>query len=214
MEMNEVAARIAKAMEKQKISYGELARMTGIPKSAVFRYVTGQTEKVPLPRLECIARALNMEAASLMGWEKQAPPGPPDSVSFDIIGEVAAGFEHYAEPDWTIGRIDIPESWLHGRAKEDYFVLRISGDSMYPAYQDGDVVLVLKQSTMDHSGQIGVVIYESEKATLKRVEYVMGEDWMRLLPINPQYPPVTITGTELEQCKVIGVPRMVIRKLS
>ena len=133
MEMNEVAARIAKAMEEQKISYGELARMTGIPKSAVFRYVTGQTEKVPLPRLECIARALNMEAASLMGWEKQAPPGPPDSVSFDIIGEVAAGFEHYAEPDWTIGRIDIPESWLHGRAKEDYFVLRISGDSMYPA---------------------------------------------------------------------------------
>ena len=45
--MNEIAQRIASAMEQQKISYGELSRLTGIPKSAVFRYVTGQTEKMP-----------------------------------------------------------------------------------------------------------------------------------------------------------------------
>lgn len=75
--MNEIAARIAKAMEQQNISYGELARLTGIPKSAVFRYVTGQTEKMPLPRLELIAKALHIEAAYLMGWESPRPAPAP-----------------------------------------------------------------------------------------------------------------------------------------
>ena len=70
--MNEIAQRIASAMEQQKISYGELSRLTGIPKSAVFRYVTGQTEKMPLPRLEAIAKALHMEPGVLTGWEQEA----------------------------------------------------------------------------------------------------------------------------------------------
>ena len=84
---------------------------------------------------------------------------------------------------------------------------------MYPTYQDGDLVLVLKQSTMDHSGQIGVVIYDDDKATLKRIEYVMGENWMRLIPINTQYPPVTIRDERLEHCRVLGIPKKLIRNI-
>lgn len=135
-------------------------------------------------------------------------------VSFPVMGEVAAGYDHYAVQDWTEGNIDIPASWLHGRSKEDYFVLRVCGQSMFPTYQDGDIVLVLKQTTMDHSGQIGVVMYDDDKATLKRVEYVMGEDWMKLSPINPQFPPIMVTDERLEHCRVLGIPKMVIRKVN
>ena len=70
--MNEVAERISKAMEQQNMSYGELSRITGIPKSAVFRYVTGQTGKMPIPRLELIAKALHVEPEYLMGWDNSA----------------------------------------------------------------------------------------------------------------------------------------------
>jgi repressor LexA len=136
------------------------------------------------------------------------------SVSFPVMGEVAAGYDHYAVQDWTEGNIDIPASWLHGRPREDYFVLRVCGQSMFPTYQDGDIVLVLKQATMDHSGQIGVVMYDDDKATLKRVEYVMGEDWMKLSPINPQFPPVMVRDEALEHCRVLGIPKMVIRKVN
>ena len=76
--MNEIAERIAQAMEKQNISYGELARITGIPKSAVYRYVTGETEKMPLPRLELIAKALHVAPEYLLGWEEPAPAKQED----------------------------------------------------------------------------------------------------------------------------------------
>jgi SOS-response transcriptional repressor LexA len=66
---------------------------------------------------------------------------------------------------------------------------------------------------MNHSGQIGVVVYDDDKATLKRVEYVMGEDWMKLSPINPQFPPVIVRDEALEHCRVLGIPKLVIRKI-
>ena len=84
---------------------------------------------------------------------------------------------------------------------------------MYPTYQDGDLVLVLRQTTFNYSGQIGVVMYDDNMGTLKKVEYVMGEDWMRLVSINPSYPPRMITDERLEHCRVLGIAKMVIREI-
>lgn len=136
-----------------------------------------------------------------------------DVVSFPVVGGVAAGYDHVAYEDWSGDRVEIPRSYLHGRAKEDYFVLRVEGDSMYPDFQSGDHVLVLRQSTMDRSGQVGVVIYDDESATLKRIEYATGEDWMILRPINPMFAPVRIEGEALEHCRVLGIAKMVIREI-
>lgn len=144
---------------------------------------------------------------------RTAPNVSTNFVTFPVIGEIAAGYEHYADEDWTDGNIDIPETWLKGKPKDSYFVLRVSGDSMYPQFQEGDVVLVLKQSTMDYSGQIGVVMYDDDKATLKRVEYVNGEDWMKLSPINPQYPPMVVRDEKLEHCRVLGIPKILMRNI-
>ena len=85
-------------------------------------------------------------------------------------------------------------------------VLKVHGDSMYPLYQDGDTVLILKQTTLDRSGDIGAIIYEDECATLKKIE-------LRLVPLNPLYKPETIENEALEHCRVIGVPRLLIREI-
>ena len=84
---------------------------------------------------------------------------------------------------------------------------------MYPLYMDGDKVLILRQSTLNHSGEIGAVLYEGENATLKKVEYVDGEDWMKLVPVNPQYKPKAIKNSDLEQCRILGIPRLLIREI-
>lgn len=144
---------------------------------------------------------------------RTAPNVSTNFVTFPVIGEIAAGYEHYADEDWTDGNIDIPETWLKGKPKDNYFVLRVSGDSMYPQFQEGDIVLVLKQTTMDYSGQIGVVMYDDDKATLKRVEYVSGEDWMKMSPINPQYPPMVVRDEKLEHCRVLGIPKILMRNI-
>ena len=84
---------------------------------------------------------------------------------------------------------------------------------MYPLYIEGDRVLVRKCETLDRSGQIGAILYEGEYVTLKKVEYVNGEDWVKLIPINPEYPPKTIKGVDLEQCRVLGMPVLLIREI-
>ena len=217
--MTEMGIRVRNQRERINLSQEELALKLGYKgKSSISRIESGLNE-IPQSKMQSFADALDTTIPYLMGWEvltdtdMNQPTVVSNYVTFPIIGEVAAGYEHFADESWTDGNIDIPETWLKGRPKEDFFVLRVCGDSMFPMYQEGDVVLVLKQSTMNHSGEIGVVVYDDDKATLKRVEYVMGEDWMKLSPVNPQFPPITIRNEALEHCRVLGIPKMLIRSI-
>ena len=68
--MGEISKRILLSIQNANISYGELSKATGIPKSALQRYATGATPKIPIDRIESIARATNVTAEYLMGWEE------------------------------------------------------------------------------------------------------------------------------------------------
>lgn len=201
------------------IQKSEFIKRTGISSATLSQWRNGKYAP-STKSIEAIENYTDMPIIALLNGHPPAStlfPSPTisdDYVTFPVIGDVAAGYEHIAYRDWTGDSIDVPRSWLRGREPTDYFVLCVTGDSMYPDFQDGDHVLVLSQSTMDRSGQVGVVRYGGDKATLKRVEYVVGEDWMTLRPINPQFPPITIRDEELTQCTVFGVAKMVIRELN
>ncbi len=68
-----VSDRIRAQMKLLDLSYGELAAAAGLTKSAVHRYATGQTDKVPTEALEKLARALGVTPAFLTGWEEERP---------------------------------------------------------------------------------------------------------------------------------------------
>jgi len=72
-DMSERSQRINKAISDSGLSYGELSKITGIPKSALQRYATGETEKVPSDRIELIAEATKVSAEYIMGWETEKP---------------------------------------------------------------------------------------------------------------------------------------------
>lgn len=213
-----ILANIRVLCAKNKTSITKIEKELGYGNGSVSGWKNAK-KPAPMERIREIADYFHVFVGDIMeesfsSAKQIATPNVTDNyVSFPVIGDVAAGWDHIAYEDWTGDNMDIPRSWLHGRPASDYFVLRVKGDSMYPDYQDGDHVLILRQATMDRSGQVGVVRYNGESATLKRIEYVMGEDWMTLRPINPQFPPVTIRDAELEQCTVFGVAKMVIREL-
>lgn len=144
----------------------------------------------------------------------KSPQITTNTVTFPVVGTIAAGYDELAVEDWSGETVQIPESYLKGRKKEDFFVLSVHGDSMYPLYLDGDKVLILKQSTLNMSGEIGAILYDGDIATLKKVEYITGEDWMKLIPINPLYPPKEIKGADLERCRVLGIPKLLIREIT
>jgi len=123
-------------------------------------------------------------------------------VRFPVIGSISAGNGCVAIEEYTGDYAFFYAEDLHAPA-EEYFALRISGDSMYPKMLDGDYVLVRKTPSVD-SGRIAVVIYNGDEATVKKVNYVMGEDWIELIPINPEYKARRIEGAELECFRVLG----------
>ena len=70
--------RISDAILNSGYSYAELSKLTGISKSSLQRYATGETKKISLDCVEAIAAATGRDARYLMGWEdeKSAPAEP------------------------------------------------------------------------------------------------------------------------------------------
>ena len=203
---------IAFLCNKQNKTIAQIELEAGIAPRTITRW----NDKAPsIDKVLRVAKVLNTTAEFLYLGEEPVSPAITESfVAFPIVGEVAAGYEHIAYESWDNGNIDIPESWLHGRSKDDYFVLKVCGNSMFPDYQDGDVVLVLRQNTADYSGQVVVALYDDEIGTLKRIEYDPQQTWIRLSPINPQYPPLMIEGEDVRHCQVLGIPKKLIRNIS
>lgn len=74
------------------------------------------------------------------------------------------------------------------------FGIRLAGDSMEPRYQDGQIVWVHRQNTLE-SGQIGIFLYDG-CAYCKRLE--QDHRGIRLCSLNPAYTPITLlSGEEL-----------------
>ena len=113
-----------------------------------------------------------------------------------LIGRIACG-----EPILAVQNIeayiDLPRQ-IHAD-----FALTCRGDSMVNAgIQDGDVVYIREQPTVDN-GQIAAVMVGDEEATLKRFYHT--EDSVRLVAENPTFPTLSFFGEEMSQIRVIGL---------
>ena len=99
-----------------------------------------------------------------------------------ILGNVAAGSPILAE--------ECIEDYLTfdaGGRSNEYFALRVRGESMLNAgILPGDLVVVRRQQTANN-GEIVVALLEDE-ATVKRLSRRNGETW--LLPENDDYSPI------------------------
>ena len=208
---------LKKLRKDARLSQNQLAEKLGLAPSTIGNYEQG-TRIPDYETLELIADFFNVNMDVLFNRNEYIarllpPEVTDDVVEIPVLGEIAAGYNELAVEDWSGETVKIPTDYLHGRKKEEFFVLTVHGDSMYPLYMEGDKVLILRQETMNHSGEISAVLYDGEMATLKRVEYVTGEDWMKMIPVNPNYPPKTITGADLEQCRILGIPKLVVREV-
>lgn len=211
-----IISRLKESVEKSGYSYVELEKRTGIAKSSIQRYVSGTTKKIPIDAVQAISKAVGVSAEYVLGWEDSnryiSPTITDDVVLFPVIGEIAAGYDEIAVENWNGAIVEVPASYLKGRDKKDFFVLEVRGNSMYPLYQEKDIVLILKQNYIDHNGDVGAVIYDGECATLKRID--VSDDMVRLSPINPEYQPKELRGADLEMYHILGVPRMLIREIN
>lgn len=67
--MYNISEKLAEVIKESGLTYAELSEKCGISKSALQRYANGETPNIPLNRVEAIAKALNIDALALFGWE-------------------------------------------------------------------------------------------------------------------------------------------------
>lgn len=152
--------RFLELSENSQFSYTDLSNLTGISRSALQRYLTGETKKFPLDRVELIAKALNLPMAYVMGWNTETTHA---YVQIPVVGQVIAGIPTQALED-IIDWEEIPAAMA---ARGDYVGLRVKGNSMEPRICAGDVVIIRRQDTIE-SGELAVVFVNGDEATLKR----------------------------------------------
>ena len=206
----------------KKLSMMQVAKELQLPYTTYVNYEKGARE----PSSEILIKIANYFGVSVdyligrsndssvfsLPFNGNSPIVTEETVTFPVIGDIAAGFDKIAVESWEGETVEIPLSYLKGHSKEDFFVLSVKGDSMYPFYLEGDKVLLLRQSTVTNSGDIAAVIYDDECATLKKVE-LAAQNFIKLVPINPLYQPVEIKDEAVAHCRIIGVPRLLIREI-
>lgn len=192
--------RIISLMDENNVSAYKLTKDLTLSNSAITDWKKGKA-KPSLEAVQKIADYFNVTVDYLLTGTDSYPS--EDITFFEVIGSVKAGYDGQAFEEHTGETTPIPTFFLKGLKKDEFFVLRVSGNSMYPKMLDGDLVLVQRTPSVD-SGAIAVVLYDNDEATIKQVKYVTGEDWFELIPANPEYEVKRIEGPDIENCRILG----------
>ena len=190
---------------------------TRLGRNDISQYVAGKSEPGK-HKLYILGKALNVSEAWLMGYdvpmqaESPAPSNtyPLDDIKFvnvPVIGSVAAGTVCLADNEiiWYE-----PTDYDDVKDGQEYRYLTVKGDSMYPKFEEGDLVLVRCQSSVD-SGSYAVVLIDDEEGVIKKIVY--GPNFIELHSINLMYPVRRFENENVLRIWVFGLVRSIKRKL-
>ena len=129
-------------------------------------------------------------------------------ISIPILDTVKAGYDYLAQEN-CIGTVGV-ETSLVGNG-EDYFALKVHGDSMSPSLIENDIVIIKKQNDFEN-GNIVVAIINGNEATIKRGK--KSETGILLQPLNTTYEPLIFTNEEIKNIPVliVGVVKQLKRE--
>lgn len=202
--------RLKQLRKEHKLTQEELGTKIGVQKAAIQKYEKGTVTNIKKESLIKLAQVLDTTPEYILGWDdipsNLEPVEKVDFVNVPVIGRVAAGTTCFADND-IIDYEPVLKSSVRG--SEEYAFLRVVGDSMYPVFMEGDLVLVRCQKSVD-SGSYAVVVIDDEDGVIKKVVY--GDDFIELQSINPMYPPRRFEGRNVERIRVFGLVREIKRK--
>ena len=200
---------ILRTIRKQNhLTQSDVAKYLNISKQAYSNYELGR--RTPdISTLRRLADFYNLPLDSLVveDGEQMVSAG---TVRIPVFRSVPAGIPIEAIED-VVDWEEIPKKLTTSGTQ--YFGLTVTGDSMYPKYLDGDVIIVRRQAEFESRDDC-VVYVNGYNATLKSV--VKNEDGtITLRPINPEYSPRTFSTEELEKglLSIAGVVVELRRKI-
>lgn len=181
--------KIKNLRKRDQISQQKLAAMLGVGQSTVAMWEKG-TNNPEHESLINMASIFNVSLDALVGGGKTK-----NAYRIPELGYVRAGVPTEAVED-VLDYVDVV---ISDYDSENYFALRIKGDSMSPRMVDGDTVIVRKQPDFV-SGDICVVLVGNADATVKKV--IKKDKGIILMPLNGNYEPLFFTPEEVERTPV------------
>lgn len=192
--------RLREGLDAKGLRAVDIVEGTGIPKSTISQYMKGSIEPKD-DRLKQIAKVLHVNTGWLEGYDV------PSNENYIAVTNTYPNhinyYERVAAGDSTNNAMDTYMELIRilPRNPEEYFAVRVSGDSMLPTISDGDTVLVRKQNDVEN-GEIAVVNINGDDATIKRV--YKSEQGITLVADNPSvYPPHFYSNEEIGSLPVI-----------
>lgn len=193
----EIGKRIREIRIKKGISQLELATLIGAGQSTIAGIETG-ARGASLKTLQKIANVLNVPLLELLGAEEKKKIEPhkrPDLLLLPVYSDVpASGFK--GGDVEIIDYMPTPKSMITGIPEHSVAWVKVSGDSMSPKVNPGDMILVANGGYVRvNNGDLVVAVYEG-KRTLKRF-YDKG-NYIVLQPENQNYEPIVIDKENLD----------------
>lgn len=223
--METTGTRIKRALDIRHMKQIELARITGLGRGAISQYVSGKVQPKQ-DKVYMMAKALLVSPTWLMGYEvpMEASDNCPDPfcasfadstatnsyVHIPVLGTIPAGIPSEAIES-VLDYEDIPADMAkHG----SFYGLIARGHSMEPTINDGDVVIIRQQPTVE-SGEIAVVKLNGNEATLKEVKitdegiFIIGHNRSAFEPMfltheQAKSLPLRILGKAVELRRTLG----------
>lgn len=192
--------RIEDLCKSKKISINKMCGIASISSSVLYDIKSGRKTDLNRKTAEKIAAALEISVDELYGTEKSShlPEGfmpLPQTKKVPRLGVISCGDPINSEENFD-GYDDVPEHIVCD------FTLKCEGDSMIGArINDGDLVYIRQQSTVEN-GQIAAVLIDGTEKLLKRV--YINDDSVILQAENPAYPPKVFSKEDMNRVSIIG----------
>lgn len=128
-----------------------------------------------------------------------------DIIKIPVYGTIKAGIPIESQPD-VIDYVEIPKNWTRGGKK--FYGLQLSGDSMFPKYNDKDIVIFEQNNDVQsYNGKDVAVMINGTESTFKKIS--VNEQGIVLQPYNLAYDIMMFSKEQVEQLpiKVVGIAR-------
>ncbi len=180
-----------------EMKQSDLAKQLNVRQNTISNWETGRSEP-DFATLQKMARIFDTTIDYILGNSSEKSPANLSSiVQIPVLGSIPAGIPLEAIED-IVDWEDIPKAMCSGG--KEFFALKVKGDSMWPDFLEGDIVILRKTPSCE-TGDVCAVLVNGDEATLKTVKFA--EDGsLTITPKNPSYPPKTFTPEQIRQLPV------------
>ena len=179
-------------------------------RSSIAKIENGDRD-LPRSQIVVLAEALGVTPSVLMGWEDDDKK-VDDQLSFvninrqiPIFESVSAGFGTSAN-DYILGYMPL---YIHSDLEADNTIaIKVSGNSMYPKIEDGDIIVVHKQYEVENK-KIAVIKIDDDYFVK---QFIKESNKVILHSLNPEYQDRVFVGEQMNRVEIVGIVKQIIKE--